>query len=154
MLRRARPLRDSAACPRCGLAHPAGALEQRFYICAGCGHYLAMPSPARITMLADPGTFREVDRKLISVDPLQFMDRKPYRERLVEARRQTGLREAVTTGYCRIGGRRVVPPLPVAVELDKPRGHRVDVIPRLRPRAEPGQLHLLPGGQRARARSR
>ena len=108
MLRRARPLRDSAACPRCGLAHPAGALEQRFYICAGCGHYLAMPSPARITMLADPGTFREVDRKLISVDPLQFMDRKPYRERLVEARRQTGLREAVTTGYCRIGGRRVV----------------------------------------------
>jgi acetyl-CoA carboxylase carboxyl transferase subunit beta len=67
-----------------------------------------MPSPARITMLADPGTFREVDRKLISVDPLQFMDRKPYRERLVEARRQTGLREAVTTGYCRIAGRRVV----------------------------------------------
>src|SRR5438309_9539401 len=67
-----------------------------------------MPSPARIAMLADPGTFREVDRKLISVDPLQFMDRKPYRERLIEARRQTGLREAVTTGYCRIGGRRVV----------------------------------------------
>ena len=49
-----------------------------------------------------------MDRKLISVDPLQFMDRKPYRERLIEARRQTGLREAVTTGYCRIGGRRVV----------------------------------------------
>src|SRR5438105_13582819 len=67
-----------------------------------------MPAGARITMLADPGTFREVDRKLISVDPLQFMDRKPYRERLVEARRQTGLREAVTTGYCRIGGRRAV----------------------------------------------
>jgi len=108
VLRRARPLPHSTACPRCGLAHPAGALEQRLYICAGCGHYLAMPSPARITMLADPGTFREVDRRLISVDPLQFMDRKPYRERLVEARRQTGLREAVTTGYCRIGGRRVV----------------------------------------------
>ncbi|HTD48466.1 MAG TPA: acetyl-CoA carboxylase carboxyl transferase subunit alpha [bacterium] len=108
MLRRARPLPDTAACPRCGLAHPAGALEQRLYICAGCGYYLAMPSPARIRALADPGTFREVDRRLISVDPLQFMDRRPYRERLVEARRQTGLREAVTTGYCRIGGRRVV----------------------------------------------
>ena len=83
-------------------------LEERRYICAGCGRYLAMPSPARIAGLADPGTFREVDRNLISVDPLQFMDRKPYRERLAEARRQTGLREAVTTGLCRIDGRRVV----------------------------------------------
>ena len=67
-----------------------------------------MPSPARIALLADPGTFREVDRNLISVDPLQFIDRKPYRERLVEARRQTGLREAATSGLCQIGGRRVV----------------------------------------------
>ncbi len=98
----------TTACPSCGLAHPIQALEERRYICAGCGHYLAMPSPARVAMLADPGTFREVDRNLISVDPLQFMDRRPYRERLVEARRQTGLREAVTTGFCRIDGRRVV----------------------------------------------
>jgi len=66
-----------------------------------------MPSPARIRMLADPRSFRELDRGLISVDPLQFMDRKPYRARLLEARRQTGLREAVTTGLCRIGGRPV-----------------------------------------------
>jgi acetyl-CoA carboxylase carboxyl transferase alpha subunit/acetyl-CoA carboxylase carboxyl transferase beta subunit len=96
------------ACPSCGLEHPAEALEQRLYVCAGCGRYLAMPSPVRIRMLADPRTFRELDRNLISVDPLQFIDRKPYRERLVEARRQTGLREAVTTGLCRIGGRPVV----------------------------------------------
>jgi acetyl-CoA carboxylase carboxyl transferase subunit beta len=95
-------------CPSCRLAHPIQVLEERGYICAGCGRYMAMPSPARIEMLADPGTFREVDRNLISVDPLQFMDRRPYRERLVEARRQTGLREAVTSGLCRIDGRRVV----------------------------------------------
>ena len=77
-------------------------------MCAGCGRYFAMPSPARIRMLADPRSFHELDRGLISVDPLQFMDRKPYRARLIEARRQTGLREAVTTGLCRIGGRPVV----------------------------------------------
>ncbi|HKX17772.1 MAG TPA: acetyl-CoA carboxylase carboxyltransferase subunit alpha/beta, partial [bacterium] len=95
-------------CPSCRVEHPAQALEERLYICAGCGRYLAMPSPARIRMLADPRSFRELDRGLISVDPLQFMDRKPYRARLIEARRQTGLREAVTTGLCRIGGRSVV----------------------------------------------
>ncbi len=109
MFRRIRPAAVvTAACPACGLEQPAHALAQRFYVCAGCGHYLTMPSGARIAMLSDPGTFREVDRNLISVDPLHFMDRKPYRERLVEARRQTGLREAATTGICRIEGRRVV----------------------------------------------
>jgi acetyl-CoA carboxylase carboxyl transferase alpha subunit/acetyl-CoA carboxylase carboxyl transferase beta subunit len=108
MFRRAPVLAPPVECPSCRLAHPPGALEERLYVCAGCGRYLAMPSPARVAMLADPGSFREVDRNLISVDPLQFMDRKPYRERLVDARRQTGLREAVTTGFCRIEGRRIV----------------------------------------------
>jgi acetyl-CoA carboxylase carboxyl transferase alpha subunit/acetyl-CoA carboxylase carboxyl transferase beta subunit len=108
MLRRPRPAPSPIACPSCGLEHPVQALEERLYVCAGCGRNLAMPSPARIRMLADPRSFRELDRRLISVDPLQFMDRKPYRARLIEARRQTGLREAVTTGLCRIGGLPVV----------------------------------------------
>ncbi len=108
VFRRAAPVVSPVACPSCGLEHPAQALEERQYVCAGCGRYLAMPSPARIAMLADPRTFRELDRGLISVDPLQFIDRKSYRQRLVEARRQTGLREAVTTGVCRIGRRPVV----------------------------------------------
>lgn len=63
-----------------------------------------MPSRARIATLADAGTFRELDRKLVSIDPLEFADLKSYRERLEEARRQTGVREAVTTGLCRIAG--------------------------------------------------
>ena len=109
MFRRARtdPAR-SVTCPSCGLEHPVSALGQHGYVCAECGRHLAMPSGARIAQLADPRTFREIDRQLISVDPLHFIDRRPYRERLQEARRHTGLREAVTTGLCRIGGRPVV----------------------------------------------
>ncbi|HEY2647175.1 MAG TPA: acetyl-CoA carboxylase carboxyltransferase subunit alpha/beta, partial [Candidatus Acidoferrales bacterium] len=63
-----------------------------------------MPSYARIASLADAGTFRELDRELVSVDPLEFSDHKSYRVRLQEARRETGVREAVTSGFCRIGG--------------------------------------------------
>jgi acyl-CoA carboxylase subunit beta len=98
----------SMACPTCRLQHPPKALEERLYLCAGCGRYLAMPSPARIGMLADPRSFREIDRNLISVDPLRFIDRRSYQERLTTARRQTGLLEAVTTGRSTIGGRPVV----------------------------------------------
>ena len=67
-----------------------------------------MPSPARIATLADAGTFRELDRKLVSVDPLEFADLKSYRGRLEEARRRSGMREAVTTGLCRIAGQPAV----------------------------------------------
>ena len=59
-------------------------------------------------MLADEGTFRELDRDLVSVDPLEFADLKSYRVRLLDARRETGAREAVTTGFCRIGGNQAV----------------------------------------------
>jgi acetyl-CoA carboxylase carboxyl transferase subunit beta len=67
-----------------------------------------MPSQARIATLADEGTFIELDRNLVSVDPLEFADLRSYRARLQEARRETGVREAVTTGFCKIGGQRAV----------------------------------------------
>src|SRR5229473_2213245 len=99
-----RTARSSIKCPSCGAVHSMSALEERAYICPACNHYLSMPSRARIAMLADPGTFRELDRKMVSVDPLSFADLKSYRSRLLEARRETGVREAVTSGNCRIGG--------------------------------------------------
>jgi len=67
-----------------------------------------MPSRVRIASLADEGSFHELDRKLVSVDPVSFADLKSYRVRLDEARRETGVREAVTTGLCRIRGQRAV----------------------------------------------
>jgi acetyl-CoA carboxylase carboxyl transferase subunit beta len=67
-----------------------------------------MPSRVRIATIADAGTFRELDRKLVSVDPLSFKDQKSYRDRLKEARRETGVREAVTTGVCKIQGQEAV----------------------------------------------
>jgi acetyl-CoA carboxylase carboxyl transferase subunit beta len=67
-----------------------------------------MPTRARVSLLADQDTFRELDRDLVSVDPLGFADHKSYRVRLEDARRETGVREAVTAGFCRIGGYQVV----------------------------------------------
>src|SRR5579872_5418429 len=95
-------------CPGCGTSHPRATLEANLYICPGCNHYLSMPSRARIALLADEGTFRELDRELVSVDPLGFADHKSYRVRLEDARRETGVREAVTAGFCRIGGHQAV----------------------------------------------
>ncbi len=95
-------------CPGCGAGHTQAELEENLYICPESKRYLTMPSSARIALLADDATFRELDRELVSVDPLGFADLKSYRVRLQEARRETGVREAVTTGFCRIGGNRAV----------------------------------------------
>jgi acetyl-CoA carboxylase carboxyl transferase subunit beta len=67
-----------------------------------------MPARARIALLADPKSFKERDRGLVSVDPLRFTDRRTYRERLLEAQRSTGLREAVVIGGARIEANPVV----------------------------------------------
>jgi acetyl-CoA carboxylase carboxyl transferase subunit beta len=67
-----------------------------------------MPARERIASLADPGTFREFDRRLVSSDPLRFADQRAYRARLLEARRRTGLQEAVVVGQAKMGGLPVV----------------------------------------------
>ncbi len=67
-----------------------------------------MPALDWIALVADAGTFREFDRRMISVDPLRFADQRTYRARLIEARRRTGLREAVLVGQARIDSLPVV----------------------------------------------
>jgi acetyl-CoA carboxylase carboxyl transferase beta subunit/acetyl-CoA carboxylase carboxyl transferase alpha subunit len=108
MLRSKIAVPHSVKCPGCSAVHARDVLEENLYICPGCNHYITMPSQARIALLADEGSFRELDRELVSVDPLHFADHKSYRVRLQDARRETGVREAVTTGFCRIGGHQAV----------------------------------------------
>ncbi len=108
MLRRKELVDRTLRCPDCGVERPVKELEEQLFICPACQHYLPMPSWARIASLADPESFREIDRNLVSVDPLKFADRKSYRERLKQARKESGVREAVTTGMARIAGQRTM----------------------------------------------
>lgn len=94
-------------CTGCQRSWPSEVLEKSLFICPACAYYLSMPAWTRINSLADPGTFREFDRKLTSSDPLSFSDNKPYWKRLMAARQQTGLREAVVSGKCEIDGRKL-----------------------------------------------
>src|SRR2546425_8827975 len=88
-------------CPSCGTEHAADTLAKALYVCPRCGTYLQMPARERIAMLADPRTFKELDRGLVSVDPLRFTDQRSYRDRLVEARRRTRLPGARLLGEAR-----------------------------------------------------
>ncbi len=95
-------------CPSCKNDHAQAILQQHHYICPVCGAYLQVPAHARIALLADPNSFRELNRGLVSLDPLGFADQYSYRQRLLTAQQTTGLREAVVVGEARILGAPVV----------------------------------------------
>jgi acetyl-CoA carboxylase carboxyl transferase alpha subunit/acetyl-CoA carboxylase carboxyl transferase beta subunit len=99
---------EGVRCPSCGTQTPRAVLRAALWLCPACNWHLTMPARDRIEAIADAGSFREFDRRLVSVDPLRFADQRAYRARLIEARRRTGLREAVVVGQARVGGVPVV----------------------------------------------
>lgn len=91
-------------CLFCGQDVSQSEIYLQYRVCPHCRFHHSLTARERIDLLADPGSFREVNRSLTSLDPLSFASRGSYRERLAEARKRTGLSEAVVTGVCAIGG--------------------------------------------------
>jgi acetyl-CoA carboxylase carboxyl transferase subunit beta len=83
-------------------------LERNLKVCPGCGYHFRLRAWERAALLLDKGNFQEYDANLKSQDPLDFRDSKKYKDRLKEAEKKTGLKEAVLTGEGDIEGHRVV----------------------------------------------
>ena len=109
-----RPRRDTfppdlwTRCPSCGEMLYNKQLEKNLRVCARCGHHFRLRVDARLAHLVDADSFAERDAGLESVDPLGFVDQKPYPERLATARTNTGLRDAAVWGTARLAGHEVV----------------------------------------------
>lgn len=86
-------------------------VEERLLTCPECNKHFRVPARRRVQMLLDPGTFEESLADLAPGDPLQFTDRKSYRDRLAGEQKKTGLRDACIAGKGFIKGR----PLMIAV---------------------------------------
>ena len=81
---------------------------ERHRVCRTCGHHFHLGARERVAGILDPGSFRETDRSVTALDPIQFRERQPYRRRVLEAQRRTGLTEAALTGTGTLYGREVV----------------------------------------------
>jgi acetyl-CoA carboxylase carboxyl transferase subunit beta len=80
-------------------------LENSLLCCPKCNHHFKMGSRARLEMLFDDGVYTEHDAGLASTDPLQFKDTKSYSDRLRQAERNTGLKDALITGEGQLEGK-------------------------------------------------
>ena len=85
-------------CPECNEIIHKKLLEQNLFTCIKCNYHFRIGSKEYFKILLDEGTFKEMDKKLRSVDPLGFVDSKKYSTRLDETIKKTGLYDAVRTG--------------------------------------------------------
>ncbi|MEV6848455.1 acetyl-CoA carboxylase, carboxyltransferase subunit beta [Actinoplanes sp. NPDC051411] len=91
-------------CAGCGALLYGKKLSRNLYVCPHCEHHHRLTAPERIAQLTDPGSFRPLAGTVLATDVLDFADRRPYRDRLVDARRATGLSDAVVCGTARLAG--------------------------------------------------
>ncbi len=94
-------------CAACGAVLFKKDLDENLQVCPKCGRHFRFDARARIENLLEPG-YTLVDLELRSTDPLQFTDLKPYSRRLAEARKKTGLNDAIVNALGHIGTQPVV----------------------------------------------
>ncbi len=92
-------------CNFCGRAIVSEDVRKNYYRCPRCKGYFRVSAWERIGRVADVGSFEEWDRDLAGGNPLDY---EGYEEKLAATRLKTGLREAIVTGKCRIGGEEAV----------------------------------------------
>jgi acetyl-CoA carboxylase carboxyl transferase subunit beta len=90
-------------CPGCGQAIYHKDLAANLSVCPKCAHHFRLNATERLRMLFDE-PWVEHDRDLVSTDPLNFTDTKPYRSRLKAGRAATGTKDAVIVGSGRLDG--------------------------------------------------
>ena len=88
-------------CAKCKSTHTRSELYAGNFICPDCGAYIRIPARDRIRMLADEGSFSELDAKLTSTD---FLDFPGYRDKINKAKSSTGELCAVVSGTMRVEG--------------------------------------------------
>jgi acetyl-CoA carboxylase carboxyl transferase subunit beta len=80
-------------------------LDANEKVCPKCAYHFRINATERLEMLFDDKTYQVMDNNLISPDPLQFVDRAPYAERLKAARKATGLNDALINALGTLEGR-------------------------------------------------
>jgi acetyl-CoA carboxylase carboxyl transferase subunit beta len=94
-------------CEACGQIIWRKAVEDNLNVCPKCGHHFRIGAAERLHQLFDNGQYVTHDANLRSSDPLQFVDSKPYLQRLEEMQAATQLPDAVICASGLLNGRQV-----------------------------------------------
>jgi acetyl-CoA carboxylase carboxyl transferase subunit beta len=95
-------------CPRCKAMTPHKELVESKYVCTSCDYHYKIGSKEYFEIFFDDNKFKELDANMISGDPLEFTDTKPYKNRIEDSVAKSGLKDACRTAVGKSNGRKIV----------------------------------------------
>jgi acetyl-CoA carboxylase carboxyl transferase subunit beta len=95
-------------CPKCDAQLYRTELERNLNVCPKCQYHMRIGARTRIEFFLDPESQEEIAAGLEPQDPLRFRDSKRYRDRLSQAQKATGEKDALVAVRGNLFGQPVV----------------------------------------------
>ncbi|HZZ44892.1 MAG TPA: acetyl-CoA carboxylase, carboxyltransferase subunit beta [Tepidisphaeraceae bacterium] len=95
-------------CPECGEMLFRKVVEDALNVCPACEYHFRVSARTRVDQLVDPGSFEELFTDIEPTDPLKFIDKKAYKDRIKSEQAKSGNPDAVVCGKGFIKGRPIL----------------------------------------------
>jgi len=95
-------------CPECEDMLFRKVVEEALHVCPKCQYHFRISARQRVEQLVDPGSFEDMFTDIQPTDPLKFVDKKAYKDRLVAEQARAGNTDAVICGKGFIKGRPIM----------------------------------------------
>jgi acetyl-CoA carboxylase carboxyl transferase subunit beta len=95
-------------CPACDAVLYRAEIERNLHVCPKCSHHMRINGRERLLKFLDTGSLAELATEVAPEDPLKFKDSKRYKDRLAQAQKQTGERDALVVMAGKLAGLDVV----------------------------------------------
>jgi len=82
-------------CPKCASPLYRPELERNLDVCPKCGHHMRIGARRRIDIFLNKDGLEELETSLEAIDRLKFKDVQKYKDRLSDAQRKTGEKDAL-----------------------------------------------------------
>ncbi len=92
-------------CPECGDMLFKKVVEENLQVCPSCQHHFRVGARVRVTQVLDEGTFGEMFADVEPADPLGFVDKKKYADRIKAEQFKSGEKDALVCGKGFVKGR-------------------------------------------------
>lgn len=94
-------------CPSCSDIIHKKQLESNLWTCQRCNYHFRIGSEEYIKIILDEKSFKEIDKKMRSADPLEFTDTKKYSLRINDTIKKLGMNDAIRTGIGKLNSKDV-----------------------------------------------
>jgi len=89
-------------CKECKHTCTSKELKENFWVCPSCNYHTRIGSEEYFELLFDENKYNLLFDDIQAVDMLNFVDLKPYKDRLVAAKKKTNLKDAMQVGIGRV----------------------------------------------------